>query len=191
MFSCELKFVIDLLKRWLAEKYFRCYKELDFFSKQKLKSRNSIDWNETKCVICNFRLPTGASNFPSKKITLYLDFVMATERAFIRNIFDPDKLNLSKSIQTHGKYYEALRRMLQIVVLLNTNYSNESDIEDISDDCIIEFVNEMNFDSFTNLYLEIENTQVNLKWEDRRETKLYKLITFSYSSLMDSPDNKY
>ena len=113
------------------------------------------------------------------------------ERAFIRNIFDPDKLNLSKSIQTNEKYYEAFRRMLQIVVLLNTNYSNESDIEDISDDCIIEFVNEMNFDSFTNLYLEIENTQVNLKWEDRRETKLYKLITFSYSSLMDFPDNKY
>ena len=163
MFSCELKFVIDLLKRWLAEKYFCCYKELDFFSKQKLKSRNPIDWNETKCVICNFRLPTGASNFPSKKITLYLDFAMATERAFIRNIFNPDNLNLSKSIQTHEKYYEAFRRMLQIVVLLNTNYSNESDIEDISDDCIIEFVNEMNFDSFTNLYLEIENTQVNLK----------------------------
>ena len=98
---------------------------------------------------------------------------MATERAFIRNVFDPDKLNLSKSIQTHEKYYETFRRMLQIVVLLNTNYSNESDIEDISDDCIIEFVNEMNFDSFTNLYLEIENTSVkNLKWEDRRETKL-------------------
>ena len=63
--------------------------------------------------------------------------------------------------------------MLQIVVLLNTNYSSESDIEDISGDCIIEFVNEMNFDNFTDLYLEIENTQVkNIKWEDRRETKL-------------------
>ena len=33
MFSCELKFVIDLLKKWFAEKYFRRYKELDFFSK--------------------------------------------------------------------------------------------------------------------------------------------------------------
>ena len=39
----------------------------------------------------------------------------------------------------------------------------------------------MNFDSFTDLCLEIENTQVkNLKWEDRRETKLYKLMMFSF-----------
>ena len=63
--------------------------------------------------------------------------------------------------------------MLQIAILLNSNYSNGSDIEDISDDWVIEVVNEMNFDSFTNLYLEIENTYLkNLKWEDRRETKL-------------------
>ena len=52
--------------------------------------------------------------------------------------------------------------MLQIVVLLNTNYSSESDIEDISGDCIIGFVSEMNFDNFTDLYLEIENTQVKI-----------------------------
>ena len=36
--------------------------------------------------------------------------------------------------------------MLQIVLLLNTNYLNESDIEDVSNDCMIEFVNGMNFD---------------------------------------------
>ena len=35
MFSCELKFVIDLLKMLLAEKYFNRYKELDFFFKTK------------------------------------------------------------------------------------------------------------------------------------------------------------
>ena len=82
--------------------------------------------------------------------------------------------------------------MLQIIVLLNTNYLNESGIEDIPDDCMIEFVNGMSFDSFTNLYLKIENIQVkNLKWKDRRETKLYKLITFVYSSLIDFPDNKF
>ena len=45
MFSCELKFVIDLLKKWLVEKYFSRYKELDLFSKQKFKRENPIDWN--------------------------------------------------------------------------------------------------------------------------------------------------
>ena len=74
---------------------------------------------------------------------------------------------------SHKKYHKVFWRMLQIAILLNSNYSNGSDIEDISEDCVIEVVNEMNFDSFANLYLEIENTSVkNLKWEDRRETKL-------------------
>ena len=39
MFSCELKFVTDLLKRWLADKYFRRYKELDFFPSKNLKRK--------------------------------------------------------------------------------------------------------------------------------------------------------
>ena len=67
MFFCELKFVIDLLKKWLGEKYFRRSKELDFFSKQKFKRENPIAWNETKCVICGFWLPVAASNFPNEK----------------------------------------------------------------------------------------------------------------------------
>ena len=45
IFSCEMKFVIHLLKKWLGEKYFGRFKELDFFSKQKFKSENLIDWN--------------------------------------------------------------------------------------------------------------------------------------------------
>ena len=43
MFSCKLKFVIDLLKKWLAKKYFRRYKELDFFTKWKFKTETPID----------------------------------------------------------------------------------------------------------------------------------------------------
>ena len=34
MFSCELKFVIDLLKKWLVENFFNRYKELDMLTKQ-------------------------------------------------------------------------------------------------------------------------------------------------------------
>ena len=83
MFFCELKFVIDLLKKWLAEKYFSRYKELDLFSKQRFKRENPIDWNETNCVICGFRLPTAVSNFPNEKRTTILDFVIEKEHYFI------------------------------------------------------------------------------------------------------------
>ena len=82
--------------------------------------------------------------------------------------------------------------MLQIVVLLSINYSNKSDIEDISDDCITEFINEMNFESISDLFLEIENTEVkNIGWENRKDIKLIKLINFVYCSVMDFPENRF
>ena len=153
---------------------------------------NPVDWEKTNCVICNFRLPMASSNFPCEKITTYLDFVMFVEHSFIRNIFEYEELNISKSIQTLENYHQAFRKTLQIVTLLNTNYSTESDIEDISDDCVAEFRKEMGFDNFSDLYLEIENTQIkNLKWEDRRDTKINKIITFVYCSLMDFLNNKF
>ena len=184
MFSCELKFVIDLLKKWLAKKRFRRYKELDFFAKQRFKTENSINWYETKCLICSFCLSTS--------VITYLDFVILVEHAFIRHIFDYDELKMSKSIQTLEKYYETYRNTLQIVALLNTNYSKDSDNGDISDDCVAEFINEMNFDSSADLYLEVENTEIkNMRWEDRKEAKPNKLITFVYYSLMDFPQNKF
>ena len=82
---------------------------------------------------------------------------------------------MSKSIHTLEDYHLAFRKMLQIVALLNTDYSRESNIEDVSDGCVAEFVEEMNFDNFYDLYVEIENTQIkNLKWEDRRDAKINK-----------------
>ena len=45
---------------------------------------------------------------------------------------------------------------------------------------------------FEDLFLEIENTQVqNAKWEDRKDFKLNKIMTFVYSSIMDFPRNKF
>ena len=54
---------------------------------------------------------------------------------------------MSKSIQTLENYHQVFKKMLQLVALLNTNYSSESDIEDISDDCVAEFVEEMGFET--------------------------------------------
>ena len=53
-----------------------------------------------------------------------------------------------------------LKKILRTVILLKTDYSRESDVEDISNDCMIEFINEYGFENFEDLFLEIENTQV-------------------------------
>ena len=82
--------------------------------------------------------------------------------------------------------------MLQIVVLLNTSYSNGRDIEDILDDCVAGFVKEISIENFSKLFLETENTKVkNIGWENRKYIKLIKLITFVYCSIMDFSENKF
>ena len=46
----------------------------------------------------------------------------------------------------------------------------ESDVEDISDNCMTEFINEINIDSFEEIFLEIKNTEIrNMKWEKRKD----------------------
>ena len=59
MFSCELKFDTDKLKKWLQEKYFSRHKELDFFTKQQSKKENPIGWEKqnVQFVIFIYQLP--------------------------------------------------------------------------------------------------------------------------------------
>ena len=46
MFSCELKFVIDLLTKWLVNKFFKRFRKLDYFTKQRFKNENPINWQQ-------------------------------------------------------------------------------------------------------------------------------------------------
>ena len=82
--------------------------------------------------------------------------------------------------------------MLRIVVLLNDNYSKDTKVGHISDDCIAEFIDEYEFESFEDLYLDIGNTKVkNAKLENRIDFRLNKIITFASSTIMDVPDNRF
>ena len=80
--------------------------------------------------------------------------------------------------------------MLRIVVgLLKNNYSKDTEMDDISDNCIAEFIDGYEFESFKDLFLDIANTQV--KWDKIKDVRLNKIITFVYSTIMDLPDNKF
>ena len=82
-----------------------------FCTKKKFKREDPINWNETNCEICGFCQATAASKFRNEKVSTYLDFVMAKEHAFIRNVFDHDELKQSKSIKAYEKYHESSRKM--------------------------------------------------------------------------------
>ena len=51
MFSCELKFVMEICKKWFAKKIGGRFRELYLFTKQKYRRENSIKWDETKYSI--------------------------------------------------------------------------------------------------------------------------------------------
>ena len=51
-------------------------------TKQRFKRQNPINWESTNCVIRDFCLPIAASNFPSAKITTFLDFVIEKKTFF-------------------------------------------------------------------------------------------------------------
>lgn len=144
---------------------------------QKFKMENPVHWEKANCVSGNFRLQTATSNFRCGKITTYLDFAIFVEHSFIRNIFDYEELKMLKSIQTLKNYHPTFRKILQIVALLNNNCLSKTDIEDISDDCVAECLEEMGFDNFSDLYLKIENRQINkLKWEDNQQDYNFCLL---------------
>ena len=79
-------------------------------TKQKFKKQNPINWETKNCAICGFCFPKAASNFPSKKITTFLYFFIEKEHSFIRNIFDPEDLTLSKNKETLEKYDTSFKK---------------------------------------------------------------------------------
>ena len=50
--------------------------------------------------------------------------------------------------------------MFQVSSLLNLSYSSESDIENIMDDCVVEFLEETHFNDFAEVSLEISNMKI-------------------------------
>ena len=57
--------------------------------------------------------------------------------------------------------------MLHVSSLLNSSYLSESDIENIMDDCVIEFLEETNFNDFAEVFLEISNMKFkNIRWDN-------------------------
>ena len=160
MFFCELKFLVDILKKWINDKFTRRYLELDLFTKQRFRRNNPVRWRETTCSLCDCDLAAGASNGPHEENITYFDFMVKNEHSFIRNIFDPNELSAHEEITTLENYFENSKMFIQIVLLLDNTYPEESDIEGVSDERIVNLVDENEIESFQHLYLKILNTEI-------------------------------
>ena len=110
----------------------------------------------------------GAPNDPHAKNMTYFHFVLEKEHSFIRNVFGSDELCDGDEIKTLENYFDSFKLFLQIVLLLHNTYSEEIYIEDISDDCIENFVEENEIESFQDLYLDETPKQKTLTFQKRQ-----------------------
>ena len=80
---------------------------------------------------------------------------------------------MSEPISTIENYHVAFKKVaFKVSSLLNASYSPKSDMGDIMDHCIIEFLEETNFTDFSEVYLEISNIKIqNIRWDNRKDKK--------------------
>ena len=99
---------------------------------------------------------------------------------------------MSKPISTIENYHVAFKKMLHATSLLNSSYPSESDIENIMDNCVVEFLEETNFNNFAEVFLEIPNTKIkNIRWDNRKDQKFLQIISFLYNQIINFPPNKF
>ena len=192
MFSCELKFTLDICKKWFDEKFTCRNMELDLFTKQRHRREYPLDWENGRCCICDFDLSLGRAKMTkneSEKMT-YLEFVVKKEHAFIRNIFQLEDLAECPEMSTLENYFENFKKFIQVALLLENGYSPQSDAEFISDSCIEEFLRDNEIEDFQDLYTEVPNVRIkNVIVSKKTRNNLFKLICYVYKKVMKFPEN--
>ena len=106
----------------------------------------------------------GASNGPNPEEMTYVDFVVKKKMHLLGT-----SLTQKNFMAALDSYFESLKLFLQVLTLLDSSYSSESDIEEISDDCIVNFVEENAIESFPDLYLDVANAQVKMCLPSKRQ----------------------
>ena len=87
MFSCELKFFIEICKKRFAKKIGSRFRELDLFTKQRYRRQNPIKWGKINVLSAISTSPFAVRKNGKKREMAYYDFGIKGEHSFIRNVF--------------------------------------------------------------------------------------------------------
>ena len=132
MFIIELKFACDILNKWFQYK----------IKPNKISNIERINFNrdnpvttESKCCICKFRLDVmpRSSNLKEKNEMSYIDFLVAKEHAFIRNIYDEIDLKNCKNLCSFQNCYETMVFYTHLVQVAENEIKTVISYEDIFD----------------------------------------------------------
>ena len=88
MFSIESALVKKTLLRWLNQKFKQQFDKINPIQKLRYESKNPINWEKDKCVICKFPIKLEPTNFktPDDEMS-FGDFIIRYEHKFLRNIY--------------------------------------------------------------------------------------------------------
>ena len=123
----------------------------------------------------------------------YIDFTIRKEHAFLRNIYDPDELKISKNMATIEAYHAAFARYIKIVKCMEDEIKSVETYDMIYDDNLREFLEETSpawSDDIKNLIEDIKFFEIkNFKSKIPKFT--LKRYAFAYDALMDFPAHKF
>ena len=98
------------------------------------EKNNLIDWENRKCVICNFPLEINAKGiYATAKEMSYLNFLIQKKHRFLRNIFGKSELKESAALESLNSYFDAFTKFVEISILLENSFGfgNLSNFEQI------------------------------------------------------------
>ena len=101
MFSCELKFFIEICKKRFAKKIGSRFRELDLFTKQRYRRQNPIKWGKINVLSAISTSPFAVRKDGKKREMAYYDFGIKGEHSFIRNVFFFYQGFLSRTFTIH------------------------------------------------------------------------------------------
>ena len=113
MFCCELKFVIDICKKWSYARFKAKTLVLDLTSKTKFKNENKLSYDDP-CVICSFSIGTAIVHGHDSNKLSYYDFVVKKEHKFLRNIFTEKSLSLLQTFVTLKLIINFLKNLFKL-----------------------------------------------------------------------------
>ena len=153
MFCCELKYVVDIPKKFISEKFKERF-ELTLETKNKFTEENPLNFEEN-CSICGFKL--GIRTFYDSKTDkmTYGDFIVRQEYHFLENIFSYEELKRSNTISNLETFYHKnSENFLTITANLCLTYCKTNPINMLCDEKIKEFI--APYDDSENLFKQYQ-----------------------------------
>ena len=194
MFHVELKFACDILNKWFQYKIKPNKMSICNIERINFNINNPVT-TENKCCICKLRLDVmpRSSNLKEKNEMSYIDFLVAKEHAFIRNIYDEIDLKNCKNICSFQNYYETLFFYTHLVQVAENEIKTAISYEDIFDDKLRDFLTEKcpAYSDCNELVDEIKAFDVKNIGKTKVQKFTLQIYAFIYNILMDFPPCKF